>query len=176
MSLAIQLPPRDDQQEFNLRVWERLLADPELAKIEGRIETDRHGHILMTPPPGPAHGTRQFDIAFHLKLKLGGRSVTECAISTPDGVKAADVGWFSDVRYARAYDRRCFLEAPEICVEVLSPSNTPAEMEENMALYFDAGAEEVWFCEEGGSMRFHSATGPLEKSQLCPDFPTLIEI
>lgn len=33
MSLAIQLPPREDQQEFNLRVWERLLADPDLAKM-----------------------------------------------------------------------------------------------------------------------------------------------
>lgn len=176
MSLAIQLPPRNDQQEFNLRVWGEILADRSLAKIPNRIETDRHGHITMSPPPGPSHGTRQFEIAHRLKLHLGGRPVTECAVSTLDGVKAADIGWFSDLRYARAFDPRCFTEAPEICVEVLSPSNTPAEMEEKKSLYFDAGADEVWFCEEDGSMRFHDATGSIETSRLCPDFPAIIEI
>lgn len=176
MSLAIHLPPRPDQREFNLRVWERLLADPELAKIDGRFETDRHGHIIMSPPPGPLHGTRQAEIAFHLRSHLRGRLVTECAISTSDGVKAADVGWFSDIRFARAFDSRCFLEAPEICVEVLSPSNTRDEMDEKMALYFDAGAEEVWFCELDGSMRYHSPQGALEQSQLCPAFPPAITL
>ncbi len=174
MSLAIHLPPRADQQEFNLRVWQRMIDDPELAKIDGRFETDRHGHILMSPPPGPLHGTRQFAIAFLLKSKLGGRPVTECAISTSDGVKAADIGWFSDLRYARAFDPRCFLQAPEICVEVLSPSNTPVEMDEKSALYFDAGADEVWLCETDGRMLFHAPVGPLERSALCPDFPALI--
>lgn len=176
MSLAIQLPPRDDQQEFNLRVWERLLADPELAKLEGRIETDRHGHILLTPPPEPAHGTRQFEIGYQLRNLLGGNVCTVCPLSTSDGIKAVDVVWLSDLREATAMNGQVLVLSPEICVEVLSPSNTAAEMEEKMALYFDAGAEEVWFCEEGGTMRFHSASGLLEKSQLCPDFPALMEI
>ncbi|WP_367870665.1 Uma2 family endonuclease [Luteolibacter sp. Populi] len=175
MSLAIQLPAREDQMEFNLRIWEQMLADPELAKVEGRIETDRHGRIIMTPPPGPAHGGRQADIAFLLRTMLGGRIITECPISTSDGVKAADVGWFSDARYAQAFDRRFFLEAPEICVEVISPGNTRREMEETMELYFDAGAVEVWFCDEDGTMRFLEPEGLLEKSLLCPDFPPTIE-
>ena len=63
MSLAIQLPPRQDQQEFNLQAWRRMIDDPELAKIEGRLETDRHGHILMSPPPARQHGSRQFAVA-----------------------------------------------------------------------------------------------------------------
>lgn len=176
MGLAIQLPLRPDQQEFNLRVWERLLADRELARIEGRIETDRHGQIIMSPPPGPIHGTRQAEIAYLLRSRMGGRLVTECSISTSDGVKAADVGWFSELRFARAFDDRCFLEAPEICVEILSPSNTRGEMEEKMALYFNAGAEEVWFCELDGSMGFYSTDGALERSQRCPDFPQAIVI
>ena len=174
--MAIQLPPREDQMEFNLRIWEELLADPELAKVEGRIETDRHGRIIMTPPPGPAHGSRQFSIGCEIQSRLGGRIVTECPISTSDGVRAADVGWFSDVRYSRAFDRRCFLEAPEICVEVISPNNTRAEMDEKMALYFDAGATEVWFCDEDGAMRHFGSEGLLEKSLLCPDFPAMIAL
>lgn len=175
MSLAIQLPLRKDQTEFNLRVWERLLADPELAKITGRIETDRHGHILVSPPPGSFHSSRQSRIAILLDRMLGGRALTECPLSTSDGVKAADVAWFSEIRYARAFDPRCFLESGEIAVEVISPSNTRAEMEEKMALYFDAGAIEVWFCDEDGGMRFVGKQGPLERSLLCPDFPTRIE-
>ncbi|BCU76637.1 Uma2 family endonuclease [Luteolibacter sp. LG18] len=175
MSFAIQLPVRDDQTAFNLRVWEAVLADPSLERLEQRIETDRHGHIIMTPPPGPAHGSRQFTIGFELRTRLGGRVITECPLTTSDGVKAIDVGWYSDTRHARAYDKRCFLEAPEICVEVLSPSNTVAEMEEKKALYFDANASEVWFCEEDGSMVFHTAAGQVADSPLCPGFPPRID-
>ena len=40
-SLTIELPPRQAQTRFNLRRWEELLADPELARIEGPIESDR---------------------------------------------------------------------------------------------------------------------------------------
>ncbi|MCZ7641310.1 MAG: hypothetical protein M5U12_37800 [Verrucomicrobia bacterium] len=50
-TLSITLPAQPVQTAFNLRRWEELLSDPELARIEGRIETDRHGHILMSPPP-----------------------------------------------------------------------------------------------------------------------------
>jgi Uma2 family endonuclease len=175
MSLAIQLPPREDQTEFNLRAWERLLADPALAKIDGRFETDRHGHTIMSPPPGSFHSSRQSRIAILLDRLLGGRSLTECPLSTSDGVKGLDVAWYSDQRYARAFDPRCFLEAGEICVEVLSPSNTKAEMEEKMALYFDAGASEVWICDENGEMHFVGPEGPLDCSLLCPDFPAVIE-
>ena len=174
MSLAIQLPPREDQQEFNLRVWMRILDDPDLAKIEGRFETDRHGHILMSPPPGYQHASRQFEIGWQLRKRLGGKVRTECPLSTSDGVKAIDVAWLSDLRESAALSGQLLVHAPEICVEVLSPSNTPAEMAEKAALYFDAGADEVWLCEPDGTMRFHTPAGPVERSSLCPDFPASI--
>ncbi len=176
MSLAIQLPPRDDQQEFNLRAWERLLADADLAKIPGSFETDRHGHIIMTPPPGYQHGGRQFEIGYLLRKILGGNVRTECPLSTSDGVKAVDVVWLSDFRESSALKGNVLIQSPEICVEVLSPTNTTAEMEEKKSLYFDAGADEVWFCEENGTMRFHSLSGPIQTSQLCPDFPPSIDL
>jgi hypothetical protein len=44
--------------------------------------------------------------------------------------------------------------APEICVEVLSPSNSAAEINEKLALYFDAGATEVWICNLDGPCPF----------------------
>jgi Uma2 family endonuclease len=176
MGLAIQIPPRDGQRAFNLRAWERLLADPELTRIRGRFETDRHGHTVMSPPPSSSHSSRQSRIAILLDKLLGGRALTECPLSTSDGVKSADVAWFSDARYARAFDPRCFLEAGEICVEVISPSNSEAELQEKSALYFDAGAEEVWFCGQDGAMRYSNERGALGQSRLCPAFPAEIEV
>jgi len=171
MSLAIQLPPREDQQTFNLDAWQRVLADPELAKIEARIETDRHGHVLMSPPPTRQHGSRQFAIARLLHKLLGDHVQTESPVSTSDGVRSADVSWASDTRQRQSGSSPVFLVAPEICIEILSPSNTAAEMKEKTALYFDAGAREVWLCETDGTMRFHTPSGLLERSAICPDFP-----
>src|SRR6185295_15930408 len=95
-ALTIELPSQQDQADFNLRRWTELLADPELAKFEGRIETDRHGHIIMSPPPAPSHGSFQSEIVHLLRTFLSaGQVLAECPISTADGVKAADVAWAS---------------------------------------------------------------------------------
>ncbi len=178
-TLTIELPPHRAQTAFNLRRWAELLADRELARFEGRIETDRHGQIIMSPPPAPNHGSFQLEIGHLLRqLMPNGRTLTECPISTADGVKAADVAWASPECMRELGDRVCFPKAPEICVEVLSPSNTEAEMKEKMALYFDAGAREVWLCSESGAMSF---LGPgtdrhLGASKICPQFPRQINL
>ena len=178
-TLTIELPQHQAQTDFNLRRWAELLADRELARFEGRIETDRYGHIIMSPPPAPSHGSFQLEIGHLLRsLMSRGRVLTECPISTTDGVKAADVAWASRERMSELGDRVCFLTAPEICVEVLSPSNTRAEIQEKMALSFDAGAREVWQCAESGAMTFFgtSVARPMSASRLCPKFPKPVEL
>ena len=179
MALTLELPPQQAQTEFNSRRWAELLADRDLARIEGRIETDRHGHVLMSPPPAPIHGSYQSRIAAWLdSLMTTGRVLTECPISTADGVKAADVAWASPERVRELGNRPCFPRAPEICVEVVSPSNTEVELREKMALYFDAGAREVWFCAVNGKVRFCTAGAlePLARSSICPGFPDQVEL
>ncbi len=95
-TLTIELPSQRVQTAFNLRRWDELVADPELANIEGRIETDRHGQIITSPPPAPRHGAYQSEIAHLLRsLMTHGTALTECPISTADGVKATDVAWAS---------------------------------------------------------------------------------
>jgi len=178
-TLTIELPQQEAQTALNLRRWAELLADPELTRFEGRVETDRHGHVIMSPPPAPSHGSFQAAISSLLDRHMRtGRVLTECPISTADGVKAADVAWASPECMRELGNRVCFPKSPEICVEVLSPSNTEAEIQEKMALYFDAGAREVWLCAESGAMSFF---GPgsgqqLGASQLCPQFPKQIEL
>ena len=177
--LVIELPARPDQTEFNLRRWEELLDDPELARIEGRIETDRHGQIIMSPPPAANHAWFQSSISHLLRALLtGGGSLTECPISTPDGIKATDVAWASQTTLRELGNRQCFVKAPEICVEVLSPRNTKAEIEEKRRLYFAAGAREVWICSKSGEMTFYGKNSekPPAKSKLCPNFPKKVAL
>ncbi|MEY2428501.1 MAG: hypothetical protein QOJ40_1386 [Verrucomicrobiota bacterium] len=177
--LTLELPPQKSRTAFNLRRWAELLADRELAKVEGRIETDRHGHIIMGPPPAPNHGSFQSEIAFLLRSLLdAGRVLTECPISTADGVKAADVAWASPERMAELGEQVCFPRAPELCVEVMSPSNTDAEIQEKKALYFDAGAKEVWLCSQSGAMSFFGSEGSpsTPASKICPRFPKQIKL
>jgi len=176
-TLKFELPSQRDQTVSNLGRWDELLADPVLAKIEGRIETDRHGQVIISPPRAAQHGRFQFRIGHLLRDKMpSGEVLTECPISTADGVKAADVAWASDATMSELGNRACFPRAPEICVEVLSPRNTPREIEEKLALYFDARAGEVWTCDESGAMRFYASPkgAVLDRSGLCLGFPSRI--
>jgi Uma2 family endonuclease len=178
-TLTIELPQHQAQTALNLRRWAELLADPELTRFEGRVETDRHGHVIMSPPPAPNHGSFQSEIAYRLRSLIPqGRVLTECPVSTADGVKAADVAWASPECMRELGNRVCFPKSPELCVEVLSPSNTEAEIREKMALYFDAGAREVWLCADSGAMSFFGpGTGqPMGASELCPQFPKKIDL
>ena len=178
--LTLELPLQEAQCAFNMRRWAELLADRELARMEGRIETDRHGHIIMSPPPAANHGSHQAAIVHLLyNLMTEGRVLSECPISTADGVKAADVAWASPERIQELGDQVCFPHAPDICVEVLSPSNTEPEIKEKTALYFDAGAREVWLCRpEDGKMTFFASPNyvPMRASKVCTQFPDQIRL
>jgi len=94
--MNIALPPQRKQTVFNLRRWAELVSDRDLAKTEGRIETDRHGHVILNRVSSPLHGMCQAEIGFLIdELAPKGRVIIACPISTADGVKAADVAWAS---------------------------------------------------------------------------------
>lgn len=57
-----------------------------------------------------------------------------------------------------------FSEAPEICVEIISPSNAKGEMDEKMKLYFAKGAKEVWLISERGAVTFYNPKGAMDRS------------
>jgi Uma2 family endonuclease len=176
--LTIQLHPSRRQTAFNLDRWRELLEDRDLARLPHRIETDRHGHILMSPPPAPSHGAKQANIAALFdRLLPEGLVITECPVSTSDGVKAIDVAWLTLERRQEVDLAVCLAQAPEICVEILSPSNTSEEISEKIALYFEAGAKEVWICDQNGTIEFYylGITQAKSSSEMCPEFPPRIE-
>jgi len=174
MALVVELPEQKSQLAFNRARWEEVCADPDLARHRGMVETNRFGQVIMSPPPKKNHGQRQMAIGQSLgELLPDGYVTSESPISTSDGVKGADVTWASDEREAQNPES-IYEVAPEICVEVLSPSNSEQEIAEKRALYFDAGAEEVWICGTDAKMRFFAKAHPsiaLANSLICPAFP-----
>jgi Uma2 family endonuclease len=109
--------------------------------------------LLAEPLPGSRHGSVTAAVAGILrehvkKHRLGvvfaGDSGFVLA-RKPDTVRGPDVAFVSRERFERNADNlRAFSGAPDLAVEVLSPSNTPAAMHAKVADFLAAGTRCVW--------------------------------
>ncbi len=59
----------EDQHALNRERWAELEGDSFLASLDYRIETNRFGQIVMMPPPGFAHSSRQGRILKWVEVK-----------------------------------------------------------------------------------------------------------
>lgn len=156
--------------------WQEVCDHPSLKDLPFKIELDELGRIIMSPVK-LYHSFLQGEIEFILRSLLkGGKTLPECAIKTSKGTKVADVAWVSSDLLSKIKGETEASIAPEICVEIISTSNTKKEMVEKRALYFEAGAKEVWMCNENGELSFFNAKYPLIHSELVPEFPEKIEV
>ena len=153
--------------------WQEVCEHPSLQNLPFKIELNEKGQILMSP-------VKVYHSAFQGKitrlLPENGIVLPECAIKTTKGTKVADIAWCSEQRF-KIIEREteCSI-APELCIEVLSLSNTNIEMEEKRQLYISAGAIEFWVCNEDGGMMFFDANEQLKKSNLVPIFPNKVKV
>ena len=155
--------------------WAQLCGDKNLQDLPYKIELNRQGQIILSPTRN-RHAFYQGRIAVLLqKLRPHGYVLTGCGVDTKDGTKVADVTWASNERFQVIKDEFSCSIAPEICVEILSPSNTWEEMMGKRQLFLERQAIEYWLCDEAGQMRFFDRTGELKASRQCPDFPFQIE-
>jgi Uma2 family endonuclease len=159
--------------------WQEICSDPAFADRPERFEIDANGQLIMSPPPGFDHRQRARAIANLLdRLHPGELATIEQPMLTRNGqVRIADVVLLTNAQKAWliANTTSPLSTAAPICIEILSPSNTTAEVTEKRALYFDAGATEVWLCNLDGSMSFFSGVDhQVSTSSLCPDFPQRI--
>ncbi len=110
------------------------------------------GEIVAMPGPGVEHGEVQGNVHFLIKqfLKANpiGRVVVESGVITergPDTVRGPDVSYYSkerlplDKRVTGYHD-----QPPDLCVEVVSPSNTVRELKAKAKEYLFAGVRAVW--------------------------------
>ena len=108
----------------------------------------RHGELAEMPPPEFAH--YQIQRRLRRLLEPAAQGVGEVDIEFAFRAlreyeyRIADVAFFSMERLDRARKSRYFEGAPEIVIEVLSPSNTADEMLDKEQLCLENGAKEFW--------------------------------
>ena len=123
--------------------WADVMQNPFLQDLPFKIELNKWGRIEMSPASN-RRGIAQAELATELRRRRGGKALVECSIQTSDGVRVADVAWISNKLLKAFGDATPFPRAPELCVEIMSPNNTWADMHMKTSLYLEAGALEVW--------------------------------
>jgi len=148
--------------------WQEICDDPVLRELPYKIELNEWGKIVMSPASN-RHGILQAALVRTLtRARDDGLVISECAVLTSKSVKVADVAWASAEFMDAQGEVTPYLKSPELCIEILSPSNSIAEMEEKRELYFAKGAQEVWLCDEQGKLAFYDCVGSLPASRLFP--------
>ena len=152
--------------------WQEVCENKYLQDLPFKIELNKWGQIVMSPAK-IKHSFYQGLIVELLNSLMDERGFAfpECAIQTRDNVKVADVVWCSEARFEQIEEEFAASIAPEICIEIISASNSLLEMEEKKDLYLAARAEEVWLCDSKGSIKFYNRHRELHQSLLVPNFP-----
>jgi len=156
--------------------WADVCVDPNLKDLPYKIELDQWGQIVMSPAT-VLHVLLQNAIADLLKASsASGKTLIELPVLTAENVKVPDVAWLSPERYEIIKPNAICPIAPEICIEVLSPSNTLAQMMHKKDLFIAAGAVEFWLCDDKGTLTFYDAKGIIGQSRLVAGFLSFISL
>ena len=155
-------------------MYRRMCEDPLFANIPGKIELDIWGRILMSPAT-PYHGKLQARLAHKLSA-LGGEVFTGPPIANSAGLLVPDVAWASPEFVSRQDEAMPFTRAPELCIEVASPSNSRKELNEKIAAYLAAGAVEAWIVlPQSKRFEFYGKDAPLPQTAFEVDLSELFD-
>ena len=131
-----------------------LLTVEEYARTpdDGLRHSLQAGLLIAEPQPFPRHAQIQARLA-HLLIEFVisrnlGVVLTEGGFllsRDPDTVRGPDVSFVRADRFdAEQAERAYFRGAPDLAIEILSPSNRPGETHAKVADYLAAGATLVW--------------------------------
>jgi Uma2 family endonuclease len=121
-----------------------------LELVRGRIRDVREAW------PAHSHGMRLHQIAYLLKAYLHANPIAHLSgdasitlARNPDTVRAPDIYVIRKERYPRDYTGGPIFEvAPDLAIEIRSPSETAGILRAKLADYFAAGTSVVWVVEE----------------------------
>ncbi|MFN0303210.1 MAG: Uma2 family endonuclease [Burkholderiales bacterium] len=154
--------------------YRQLCADPLLENIPGKIELDVLGRILMSPASN-YHGVLQMRVG-RLLAPLGGCAISEASVASESGVFVADVAWASPEFMAVHGTETPFTRAPELCIEIASPSNSRKALREKVEAYLSAGATEAWILfAQSKRIEMFDAGGLITQSRYPVDFGSVFD-
>jgi Uma2 family endonuclease len=153
------------REELAVR-YRAMCEDVRFANLPGKIELDLWGRMVMSPASA-YHAMVHGRLCQRLAV-LGGETFAEAPIVTAMGLFVADVAWGSAQFISAHGGETPLMWAPELCIEVVSPSNSVKELQEKLTAYLAAGAEEVWILyPQTKRCEFHGRQGLIERSR-CP--------
>jgi Uma2 family endonuclease len=107
-----------------------------------------HGEVIVSPSPNLDHAFVSRNLSFLLLDHVRKHSLGEIIQDTdtyfgPEDVRRPDIMFFSTARRHFVGDN--YLEGPpDLCVEILSPSNRHVDRGDKFELYRDAGVTFYW--------------------------------
>ena len=153
--------------------WADVLADATLRDLPFKVELNARGVVEMSPTSTWQGRQRTRVIQELTRCFPEGEILSRPAIQTVNGVRVPDVAW----RSAAALSAHGYVSplpvAPELCVEVLSDSNSDAEMAAKRAAYFASGAQEVWLVADDSSIVVYTKDGLQTSSTVVAEIPKL---
>ena len=132
----------------------RLLSIDDYARLpddEGTWDELVRGRVVREPLPQPTHGAVMAHVGHMFQTFIDAKGLdVQCGMhagfvlaETPATVRGPDV-WLVRGNRRTSAVHPWYEGAPDLAVEVLSPSNRPREMNEKVRDYLAAGAAVVW--------------------------------
>jgi Uma2 family endonuclease len=153
--------------------WRQLADNPVVAAIPCKVELNEKGVIEVSPPTTQHAFIQGFLTRELARQRPEGTTLPECPVETEIGMRVPDVVWASPEFMTQHRNEKQFRAAPDLCIEVLSLTNTRIEMVEKTAAYLAAGAKEVWIVGEDGVPEIHTSAGRVSVSTLGFELPRL---
>ena len=151
-------------REMLVARWAELVNDASLRDVPYKVELNAEGTIEMSPANN-WHAAVQAYLARLLGNALPeGMVYTECSVLTEAGVRVPDVAWGCADFVQDQGANTPFGRAPEICVEILSPSNSAKEIDAKVRAFLAAGAREVWLVRAREGVSFIGPEGVMAGS------------
>ena len=139
--------------------WSEIQRDGTLCNLPYKVELNLWGRIEMSPASF-WHGRLQAAISVQVARQLlDGEVLTAIPVQTDIGIRVPNVAWGSHAYLTQNKDTSPAPRAPEICIEIVSTSNSPEEIKEKIRAYLAPGAVEVWIVPEEGPTRFFDGLG-----------------
>jgi Uma2 family endonuclease len=108
------------------------------------------GRVIRMSPPGWQHGLIVVRLAglldAHARRRGLGAVVTEVGFklrSNPDTVRGPDISFVRQDRLPAEKKRDYWSGAPDLAIEILSPSDTPRDIDAKVSDYLSTGVSEV---------------------------------